>query len=114
MTTARVESTKLPAELGGIEVMVQAPDKPWNELIELANTAVKQGWTLFFKFTCEHCGERQTFDVPNVLYTKGKCEECGHITSLVGRGGGMLIIRTNTGRRYTDRSNITEVDRQQE
>jgi hypothetical protein len=37
---------------------------------------------VFQQFKCAACGAKQTMDDPNVLYTAGKCEECGAITNL--------------------------------
>jgi hypothetical protein len=45
-----------------------AGDDPWIEV--------------FQQFKCAACGAKQTMDDPNVLYTAGKCEECGAITNL--------------------------------
>ena len=62
------------------------------ELVELANQVMGR-WPkaqVFFKFTCIHCGARQTFDEPNTLYTEGHCEECGNITEIVE--GGFAVI----------------------
>lgn len=33
---------------------------------------------IYFKFTCEKCGERCMFQVPNVLFERGTCHVCGH------------------------------------
>lgn len=45
-----------------------------------ANQLIAEGGTVWFKFTCEQCKARQTFERPNVFYTKGRCEECSHVT----------------------------------
>lgn len=33
---------------------------------------------VFFKYTCERCGERVTFNRPNYLFEDGECCACGH------------------------------------
>lgn len=33
---------------------------------------------VFFKFTCAQCGERCTFNEPNMLREEGECFACGH------------------------------------
>jgi hypothetical protein len=65
-------------------------DLPWDRLLEQAEATIKGGATLYQKFTCDHCGARQTMDVPNVFYTEGQCEKCSHITDLQRRGGGFM------------------------
>ena len=59
-------------------------DYPLDEIEAKANAAMASipNSVVYFKFTCENCRSRQTFDVPNTLYTTGKCEECGHVTTI--------------------------------
>ena len=45
------------------------------------------------KFSCEHCGSRQTMSEANKFFTSGTCEECGHSTDLKTAGCNYLIIR---------------------
>ena len=52
----------------------------------------EKGATIFFKFTCEKCGSRQTFDTPNTLFEKGSCEECGHITEIKKCGFAVMMV----------------------
>ena len=61
-------------------------DIPRDEAIRQANDLVAKGWTVFFKFTCEKCGARCSFEEPNTLYEYGECCVCGHNTKadLVG------------------------------
>jgi len=66
-------------------------DLPINELLERADKAIENGATIFFKFTCEKCRARQTFEEPNTLFTSGKCEECGYITE-IHKGGFMVMF----------------------
>lgn len=46
---------------------------------------------VYFKFTCANCGERVTFSEPNILYERGECCKCGHITEVV-EGGYLLDL----------------------
>jgi len=59
-------------------------DLPIPEAVEMANEllALSPFASVFFKFTCERCGNRLTFDVPNVLFKRGSCDKCGHITEI--------------------------------
>ena len=41
---------------------------------------------IYFKFTCENCGERCAFAEPNRLYEFGECHKCGHQTKVVVGG----------------------------
>jgi hypothetical protein len=34
------------------------------------------------KWTCKHCGARQTMEEPNEFFRQGKCEECRKITDI--------------------------------
>lgn len=66
---------------------------PVEEVMEKADWLIKnKNAKIFFKFTCVHCGSRQTFDVPNTLYAEGKCEECGGITNIVETGCNYLLV----------------------
>jgi hypothetical protein len=68
-------------------------DLPREELIELAGEVVKDhpGAEIYFKFTCEHCGERCTLQKPNVLYESGECWKCGKLTP-IAHGGFMVAL----------------------
>jgi len=68
-------------------------DHPFMDVCKSADDLVRKGWTTFQKFTCEQCKARQTIDVPNTFYTKGSCEECGHITDLRITGCNLLLMR---------------------
>lgn len=66
-------------------------DLPKDELVKLANKTIAdsggpENVEVFFKFTCEKCGERCTFQEPNSIYEFGECCECGHNT-LFTKGG---------------------------
>lgn len=69
-------------------------DYPIIEIVEKANEALNTfpGSSVFFKFTCSHCGARQSFETPNTLHTSGTCEECGNVTT-IDKAGFRLEIR---------------------
>jgi len=46
---------------------------------------------LFFKFTCEHCGARVTFNDRNMLYEEGECCQCGKKTEVLFAGYSLHI-----------------------
>ncbi len=68
-------------------------DLPRQELLQAAQNILDDcpGSCVHFKFTCDHCGERCTFETPNVLYQMGECVKCGK-TTVVRRGGFLLEI----------------------
>lgn len=55
------------------------------------HTALGQKAEVYFKFTCQHCGSRQTFDKPNTIHTSGICEACGLLTDPI-TGYGMMLV----------------------
>lgn len=56
-------------------------DHPIEEVLANMDARIKQGWTCHVKFTCAHCGSRQTSGEPNSYAVSGyTCEECGGLT----------------------------------
>ena len=41
---------------------------------------------VYQQFNCAACGTKQTMPDPNVLYTSGRCEECGAVTDIARDG----------------------------
>jgi hypothetical protein len=64
---------------------------PLDECAAKAERLVAAGAQVYQKFTCSSCGSRQTIDTPNVFYTTGRCEECGHITNIKADGCNYLV-----------------------
>jgi len=65
---------------------------PLEQIAAEVGDKIKNGGNIYQKFTCAHCGSRQTMDVPNVLYTSGKCEECGKITDVKKTGCNYMLV----------------------
>jgi hypothetical protein len=64
---------------------------PITDCMKTAGEHVANGNAVVFqKFTCAHCGSRQTIDTPNTFFTHGKCDECGEITDI--REGGCNYV----------------------
>lgn len=61
-------------------------DYPFEECAKSAQELMRRGWTIHQKFTCEKCGQRLTIEEPNVFYTKGSCDKCGHVTDIKAKG----------------------------
>jgi hypothetical protein len=57
-------------------------DAPIADIAQRADMVIALGATTFQKFSCAHCGSRQTVDEPNTFFRQGECEECGHITDI--------------------------------
>lgn len=72
--------------------MTGVHDHPFEDVVKSADVAIAKGGTVFFKFTCQACGARQTFDVPDTLYRTGKCERCGAITDLTEHGCNYMVV----------------------
>lgn len=67
-------------------------DLPVKQLLEDAENMIKElGGEVYFKFTCENCGARCTFEKPNTLYEFGRCEDCGHVTKI--KEGGYMFMK---------------------
>jgi predicted RNA-binding Zn-ribbon protein involved in translation (DUF1610 family) len=67
-------------------------DYPLDECAATLQRLVENGATFWQKFTCANCGERKTMDVPNVLYTAGHCDSCGHLTNIEETGCNYLLL----------------------
>lgn len=70
-------------------------DGPFYEVAKECDGLIAEGGTVFQKFTCEACRARQTMTVSNVLFTSGKCDECGYITDLKKTGCGFMLVASN-------------------
>lgn len=62
---------------------------------EIAAALLKRrldGYEFLQQFECAHCGVKQTMEVPNKLFTHGKCEECGKETHIERDGCNYMLI----------------------
>ena len=73
----------------------EVKDYPMEDVAYQAELLIREGATVYFKFTCDYCKSRQTFDEPNKLYTRGSCELCGKVTDLREKGCNYLVIWRN-------------------
>src|ERR1700739_423494 len=76
------------------EPMTSHPkDLPREELMLAADEAIRRypGAIVHFKFTCQHCGHRCTLAAPTWLYERGKCNECGQLTTITHGGFSLLL-----------------------
>lgn len=75
---------------------VVASDHPFEEVINKANELIKQGHTLYQKWTCDACQDRVTTTEPNTFYTSGRHEDCKvdnmKVTDIRGKGCNYLLI----------------------
>lgn len=67
------------------------PDIPLDNAVSKAIEVIQSGGMVWQKFTCMHCGTRQTIETPNAFYTHGTCEECGKDTCIHKRGCGLMV-----------------------
>ena len=66
-------------------------DYPLLEMAAEANKHVEAGSTVWQKWTCRHCGSRQTMEKENTFYRSGRCEECGQVTIIEKCGYTLLM-----------------------
>lgn len=63
-----------------------------------------EGSTVYYKWTCQGCGERVTCDIPNSLYTSFLHVDCGYETLTVeGNLGFLLLIGEGWGEKEDKR-----------
>jgi transposase-like protein len=56
-------------------------DYPIDEVVAQVDQRIEQaGGFAYQKWTCQHCGSRQTMETKNVFHRSGRCEECDGIT----------------------------------
>lgn len=71
-------------------------DVPYDECCAMAKSYFDMGARVFQKWTCDGCGDRVTASKPNAFYKYAMHEDCGHITNIMEKGCGfMLIMSTN-------------------
>lgn len=67
-------------------------DFPYDAVVTQAEALIRDGATVFQKFTCQKCGKRLTLDVPNIFLERGQCEVCGGVTDIRRTGCNFLVI----------------------
>lgn len=67
------------------------PNVSLEEAAAKAGEIVAHGGMYWQKFTCVHCGNRQTMEVPCVLFMHGECKKCGKDTCIHEVGCGLLM-----------------------
>jgi len=55
-------------------------------------------WTILWKWTCQHCGDRVTSEQPNDLYAYYLHEDCGHETKTIDGDLGFAVMFTTGGK----------------
>lgn len=72
-------------------------DYPIEEVIKNMERLIASGHTCWVKFTCVHCGSRQTDAIPNRYCLGGyTCEECGKVTHPTAINF-MAVLKINAG-----------------
>jgi hypothetical protein len=73
-------------------------DHPFSEVAADVERLTADGKTVCFeKWTCQHCGARQTMTEPNKWFTTGQCEECGLVTDITVNGTNFILVRSSAG-----------------
>lgn len=70
-------------------------DYPFMECAAAANKLIEQGMDVYQKWTCQHCGARQTMPDVNKFYALGICEECKKETDIAARGCNYMVTSSN-------------------
>lgn len=70
---------------------------PFLEVVKGAEQRIKQGWTVFQKFSCEKCMARLEMPEPNKFFTTGTCDQCGHLTDILKSGCNYAAIWSSAG-----------------
>jgi len=55
-------------------------DYPLEECLIQASELIRDGADVWQKWTCRHCGSRQTMGEKNKFFKSGRCEECDRVT----------------------------------
>jgi hypothetical protein len=74
--------------------MTSHRDFPFSKVVAQANERVLapgRGY-VHQKWTCRHCGSRQTMAERNTFYRSGRCEECGQIT-IISKCNYLAVLR---------------------
>jgi hypothetical protein len=67
-------------------------DYPIASCMETVKPFLEAGCHFNQKFSCAHCGSRQTMAQHDQFFASGQCEECGHVTDLKHRGCNYLLV----------------------
>ena len=68
----------------------QTLDAPFDVAAKAAEKLVREGHTIYQKFTCAGCGNRLTIDKPNEFFSQGTCDNCDAVTDIRKQGCGYL------------------------
>jgi hypothetical protein len=64
---------------------------PFYACADAASRFIEKGGTVYQQFLCAKCGSKQTIGEPNNFYTKGRCEECSHVTDIQRNGCNYMV-----------------------
>lgn len=80
-------------------------DLPTEQFVKEMEKLIRDGFNVFVKFTCQHCGSRQTDASLNCFFTEGyTCEECKK-TSFPDKFGMMVMGGDEIGKATYDPTN---------
>jgi hypothetical protein len=66
---------------------------PIEECVDAVEHLIRQGRVkIFQKWTCASCRSRQTMETPNIFFTSGVCEQCGHETDIRKTGCNYMMV----------------------
>lgn len=94
MTESREESARACAKLlkpGGEFQFGNPVTRPYSELLAMLQYYVALGFSVFPKFTCDHCHKLTVATTPNEIPAFVVCDHCGHNQDLAASGGNIAI-----------------------
>ena len=84
-------------QLKGQAMKIKYNDYPIEECIkEVEKNLLPKGHTVHQKWTCKHCGARQTMEEPNTFHRTGRCGECGGVT-FITKCNYLAVMTVRTG-----------------
>ena len=69
---------------------------PLKEIEEACLQHIKNGATIYQKYTCSGCGTRLMMQTPNIIFTEGACDRCDAITDIAKDGCNYLLTTETT------------------
>jgi hypothetical protein len=69
---------------------------PFAEVASAVLERKLEGYHFCQQFNCAGCGRKQTMGLPDILFERGVCEECGHETDIKHDGCNYMLYTGKT------------------
>ena len=67
---------------------------PFDDCVRAAEELIRKNVVVHQQWNCEHCGAKQTMEMPDIFYETGECEECHRITNIRRSGCNYMVHAT--------------------